>query len=68
MLLENEQGGFVGEVESCELAVIFSSGFVASLSGVNFIVESAEPVSFAFAHYIGGPASGAFFKGDADKL
>jgi len=46
--------------------VVFKSGFIVGLSGVDFGVEPAEPYSFFMMHDSGDPAVRAFFQKDAD--
>jgi len=45
----------MGEIRLGKFSVIFSSGLVIGLGGVNLIAEVAEVVSLVVAGYLGGP-------------
>ncbi len=55
----------MGEIRLGKFSVIFSSGFVISFGGFNFIAEIAEVVGFVIAGYLGGPFLTFFVPVDA---
>ena len=62
---ENYKFSRTGEIRLGKFSVVFSSGFVIGLRGVDFIAEVAEVVGFVIAGYLGGPFFAFFVPVDA---
>lgn len=55
----------IGEIEDCELAVIFFGGFIIGHSSLNLIIEVAEGYCSAVDSYAGVPLAFRLVPGDA---